>query len=142
MSQGESWASAPGVRSSMLANKRTDTKPELQLRSALHRSGLRFRKDLRIDLGDVKPRPDVVFTKARVAVFVDGCFWHACPVHRTVRPKTNSAYWAKKLADNVARDKKQDAALKDAGWLVVRIWEHEDTVDAVSAVLQALRSTQ
>ena len=122
----------------MLGNKRTDSKPETALRSALHAAGLRFRKDYRIDLGSVRPRPDIVFTKAKVAVFVDGCFWHSCPEHGTM-PTRNADYWIPKLARNVERDREQDSVLRHAGWKVVRIWEHVAPEDAVEAVLATLR---
>lgn len=122
----------------MLGNTRAGTKPELALRSALHSRGRRFRKDLRLDLGPVKPRPDIVFTRYRVAVFVDGCFWHSCPDHRGTLPKTNADYWARKLSTNVARDRTHDAALSAAGWTVVRVWEHDPLADAVAKVETAL----
>jgi DNA mismatch endonuclease (patch repair protein) len=107
------------------ANKRTDTKAEVQLRSALHAKGLRFRKDMLIRAGDVRTHPDIVFTKAKVAVFVDGCFWHMCPDHGRV-PKSNPAYWVPKLNANVARDARVTGALEADGWTVVRFWEHEE----------------
>jgi DNA mismatch endonuclease (patch repair protein) len=120
----------------MLGNRRRDTKPEVALRSALHRAGLRFRKDLRVDLGTSKPRPDVVFTRVKVAVFVDGCFWHSCPKHGT-KPTRNADYWLPKLARNVERDRKQDADLVEHGWRVVRIWTHEPLEDSVKRVIEA-----
>ena len=119
----------------MLANRRTGTKPEVALRSALHTAGLRFRKDFPLDLDGMKVRPDIVFTRAKVAVFVDGCFWHCCPIHGT-QPSQNSDYWAPKLARNVERDREQDAVLAAHGWTVVRIWEHvplEEAADTVQA---------
>jgi len=122
----------------MLANKRTDTKPELALRSELHRRGLRFRKDLRLDLGTVKPRPDIVFTRARVAVFVDGCFWHSCPDHRGPLPKSNAEYWTAKLTRNVERDRAYDVAMRRAGWTVVRVWEHIGVPEAARLVVTAV----
>ena len=95
----------------MRANRRTDTKPELALRHALHRLGYRYRKDLRLDLdGGARVRPDIVFTARKLAVFVDGCFWHACPEHGS-KPKNNEWYWSPKLARNVERDRAADAAL-------------------------------
>jgi len=121
----------------MAAIKRADTKPELALRSALHARGRRYRKDLRLDLGAVKPRPDIVFTRARVAVFVDGCFWHCCPEH-SKPPSQNTGYWVPKLARNVERDRLYDSALTDAGWTVVRIWEHTALDEAVNAVEAAI----
>lgn len=123
----------------MSAIRRTDTKPEKALRSALHAAGLRFRKDHRIDVGSLKPRPDIVFTRARVAVFVDGCYWHCCPVHGT-QPKTNAGYWTPKLARNVERDREQDEALIEADWTVVRIWEHVTLPLAVETVVEALNA--
>jgi DNA mismatch endonuclease (patch repair protein) len=125
----------------MAAIRRTDTRPELALRSALHRAGLRFRKDLRIDLGTIKPRPDIVFTRARVAVFVDGCFWHCCPEHG--RPPTrNTGYWGPKLERNLARDEMYTTALTEAGWTVVRIWEHDSVESAADRVLEAVRGAR
>lgn len=121
----------------MAAIGRTDTKPELALRSELHRRGLRFRKDYRLDVGGIRPRPDVVFTKAKVAVFVDGCFWHQCPEH-SKPPRQNSGYWSPKLARNVERDQIYDKALRLAGWTVVRVWEHTAIIDAADVVEVAL----
>jgi len=121
----------------MRANRRTDTKPELALRRALHRQGYRFRKDYRLDLDGARVRPDIAFTARRVAVFVDGCFWHACPDHGS-KPAANVWYWEPKLRRNVERDRAADAALAAEGWDVVRIWEHEPLEAAVTAVLAAL----
>jgi DNA mismatch endonuclease (patch repair protein) len=121
----------------MLGNRRTGTKPEIVVRRALHAAGLRFRKDYRLDVGDVRVRPDIVFTRAKVAVFVDGCFWHSCPLHGT-QPKRNADYWTPKLARNVHRDRKQDAALSAHGWVVVRIWEHEAVEDAAGRILETV----
>jgi DNA mismatch endonuclease (patch repair protein) len=127
-----------GRSANMRANRRTDTKPEMALRRALHRQGYRFRKDYRLDLADGKRvRPDIAFTARRVAVFVDGCFWHACPEHGS-KPANNVWYWEPKLRRNVERDRAADAVLLAAGWNVVRIWEHEPLEAAVSAVLNAL----
>jgi DNA mismatch endonuclease, patch repair protein len=139
MTQGPSasWASSPGVRRSMQANRRADTKPELQVRAALHRRGLRFRKDLRLDLSGGRVRPDVVFTRWRVACFIDGCYWHRCPIHGT-EPKSNAAYWGPKLDRNVQRDREADAILRDAGWVVVRGWEHEDPESIAERVAAAV----
>ena len=126
----------------MRAIRRTGTKPELALRSALHRKGYRFRKDYRLDLAEGKRvRPDIAFTARRVAVFVDGCFWHACPDHGS-KPANNVWYWEPKLRRNVERDRAADAALLAAGWGVVRIWEHETIDAAVLAVLAALEKSR
>jgi DNA mismatch endonuclease (patch repair protein) len=121
----------------MRANRRTDTLPELRLRSELHRRGLRFRKDYRLDLEGLRVRPDIVFTRARVAVFVDGCFWHSCPRHAEL-PRANRPFWERKLARTVLRDAEASRALEEAGWTVVRVWEHEPVDDAASVVTAAL----
>jgi DNA mismatch endonuclease, patch repair protein len=121
----------------MKGNKRTNTKPELALRSALHALGYRYRKDFRIDLPLRRVRPDIAFTRRKIAVFVDGCFWHACPEHGS-QPKNNEWYWSPKLAKNVERDRAADAALTQAGWTVIRLWEHVPVPDAVAAVVAAL----
>jgi DNA mismatch endonuclease, patch repair protein len=127
--------SSPGRSANMRANRRTDTKPELALRRALHKRGYRFRKDYRLDLdGGRRVRPDIAFTARRVAVFVDGCFWHACPEHGS-KPRANDWYWTPKLARNVERDRVADETLASAGWQVVRIWEHESLEQALAAVI-------
>lgn len=128
-----------GRSRNMRANRRTGTKPEVVLRSALHQLGLRYRKDFRLDLDGVKVRPDVVFTAKKVAVFVDGCFWHVCPEHGR-EPTTNEWYWTPKLRRNMERDQAANAALAAAGWNVVRVWEHEPLVAAVEAVVVALKA--
>ena len=122
-------------------NPRSGTKPEEALRSALHRRGLRFRKDHALRVDDGRPiRPDVVFTRARVAVFIDGCFWHGCPQHGTT-PKANSGYWGPKLARNVARDRANEQRLTAAGWRVLRIWEHTPVEEAANIVVRTLKAT-
>src|SRR5258708_12960495 len=105
-------ASSEGRSANMRAIRRTDTKPELALRRALHAMGYRFRKDYRLDLdGGRRVRPDIAFTARRVAVFVDGCFWHACPDHGS-RPAVNQGYWTPKLLRNVERDRAADTPLQ------------------------------
>jgi DNA mismatch endonuclease, patch repair protein len=132
--------SSEGRAANMRAIRRTDTKPEVALRRALHRRGYRFRKDYRLDLaGGNRVRPDIVFTAKHVAIFVDGCFWHACPEHGG-KPANNPWYWEPKLRRNVERDRAADAALEAAGWDVVRVWEHEPLEAAVTTVLAALAS--
>lgn len=118
-------------------NGRTDTKPEVALRSELHRRGLRFRKDLPVSIDGRKIRPDIVFTRARVVIFVDGCFWHGCPEHQVI-PKSNRDYWVPKLRRNVERDRAADESLSAAGWLVLRVWEHEDVEVAADRIAAAL----
>jgi DNA mismatch endonuclease (patch repair protein) len=123
----------------MRGNRKTGTKPEVRLRSALHRRGLRFRRNHLIVLGGGSVRPDAVFTRARLAVFVDGCFWHRCPAHST-SPRSNVAYWGSKFARNVERDRCANAALAAEGWIVVRFWEHQvrDDLGGASAVVEQL----
>jgi DNA mismatch endonuclease (patch repair protein) len=125
----------------MQANRRTDTKPEIRLRSALHRRGFRFRKDFRITAGEVKVRPDIVFTRRRVAVFVDGCFWHGCPDHGRT-PSVNGWYWSPKLQRNADRDQRVTCALEATGWRVFRFWEHEALDDVVATVASALNEAR
>jgi DNA mismatch endonuclease (patch repair protein) len=109
----------------MRGNRKRDTRPEVQLRSALHRAGARFRKDYAIRPGSGRViRVDIAFPRARLAVFVDGCFWHCCPVHGN-DPRVNVEYWQPKLARNRQRDSDVDRRLHDAGWHVVRVWEHD-----------------
>jgi DNA mismatch endonuclease, patch repair protein len=132
---------SPGRSANMRANRRRDTKPELALRSALHAMGYRYRKDLRLDLPQRRVRPDIAFTSRKVAVFVDGCFWHACPEHGS-QPKNNEWYWSPKLAKNVERDRAADAALAEAGWTVVRLWEHISLDDAVAMVVAVVGGTR
>lgn len=125
----------PAARSALMARIRgRHTRPERVLRSLLWAAGLRYRLHARTPVG----RPDVVFVGARVAVFVDGCFWHGCPDHY-VRPRSRVDYWAGRLAENVARDRRQTRALADAGWAVIRLWEHEVFThpDAVVARVEA-----
>lgn len=131
-------ASSPGVRRSMQANKGRDTKPELALRRAVHALGLRYRVSVR-PLPAVRRTADLVFTRAKVAVFLDGCFWHGCPVHHT-KSATNAAYWADKVDKNRARDHETDAMLKAAGWTAVRIWEHEDLREAALKIESVVRA--
>jgi DNA mismatch endonuclease (patch repair protein) len=112
--------------------RRQDTSSELELRRELHRRGLRYR--VHSSVPEVpRVKPDVVFTKHRIAVFVDGCFWHCCPIHGTM-PKGNREWWENKLRANVERDLRHEAALRRAGWTVVRIWEHEETEAAATRV--------
>jgi len=110
----------------MRGNRRADTKPEVAVRSLLHRKDYRFRKDLPIQTGEMRVRPDIVFPGKMVAIFIDGCFWQSCPEHGAVA-RSNAEYWPVKLGHNVNRDRLVDAALRVAGWYTVRIWEHIPT---------------
>ena len=120
----------------MKSQLRRDTAPEKALRSELWRRGLRFRVDSKV-VGP-RQRVDIVFTRAKVAVFVDGCFWHRCPVHAT-EPKANRDWWHAKLAANVDRDRMTDEPLTAAGWLVIRGWEHEPPSTAADRIESAVR---
>lgn len=125
------------VTTLMRANRRSDTKPEEALRAELHRRGARFRKDYLLRTSEVRVKVDIVFPRRRVAVFVDGCFWHGCPEHGRV-PRANSHYWTKKLSGNVERDRRTTDALERDGWRVVRVWEHVPVESAAKAVLDVL----
>jgi DNA mismatch endonuclease (patch repair protein) len=124
---------ATSARMARVRNR--DTAAELAVRRELHRRGRRYFVQRAILPG--RRRPDIVFPRAKVAVFVDGCFWHSCPRHAT-RPKTNGTWWAEKLARNVARDRQTDADLEAAGWRVVRVWEHEPATSAADVIEAAL----
>jgi len=120
-----------------------DTPAELALRRILHSMGMRYRVDVRAD-PSLRRRADIVFSRAKVAVFVDGCFWHACPDHGSA-PKANSEWWQEKLRTNVVRDRDTDRRLRSAGWEVVRVWEHEDpalTAVAIAGVVAERRGTR
>lgn len=122
----------------MRANRRRDTGPERALRSLLHAAGLRYRVDYPVrPSGGRIVRPDIVFTRSAVAVFVDGCFWHSCPLHAS-RPATNRDYWDPKLAGNRDRDERTTRALRADGWTVLRFWEHEAPEAAAQAVIAAV----
>lgn len=114
------------ISSRMSRQARRDTAPELAVRRELHRRGLRFRVDWPLP-GLARRRADVVFTRQKVAIFVDGCFWHSCPEHRTA-PASNSAWWVNKLENNVRRDRQTDDHLRGLGWTVLRFWEHENPI--------------
>jgi DNA mismatch endonuclease (patch repair protein) len=122
----------------MQANKGRDTKPELALRRSVHALGLRYRVSLR-PLTPIRRTADLVFTKAKVAVFLDGCFWHGCPQHHT-KARTNAEYWAEKVTRNRERDAETDRLLGEAGWRVIRVWEHEDPLQAAIRIAETVRS--
>lgn len=137
----------PSARSAnMRANRRRDTKLETQVRSRIHRRGLRFRVDYPIRLEGRRPiRPDIVFTRLLVCIELDGCWWHGCPVCGRRVPGVNGSYWEPKIARNKERDAEQTAALEDAGWLVLRFWAHEgaDSIsEAVASTILRLRATR
>ncbi|WP_330165005.1 very short patch repair endonuclease [Catellatospora vulcania] len=132
-----SWATSEATRASMRANRSRDTKPELALRRATHALGLRYRVAAR-PIPAVRRTADMVFPRQKVAVFLDGCFWHGCPSHHRA-PTANSDYWSAKVLRNRTRDQSTDALLADAGWLTIRVWEHEDPAEASTRIASTVR---
>jgi DNA mismatch endonuclease (patch repair protein) len=132
------WASSAATRAVMQANRRRDTRPEMAVRRAVHAMGLRYRVDAR-PLRGLNRRADLVFSSARVAVFVDGCYWHGCAEHGTTA-RTNPMYWQTKIAGNVQRDRETDDLLAMSGWVTVRVWEHEDPRDAAARIARVVRA--
>ena len=125
----------------MRGNRKKDTRPEVLLRAAMHRAGLRYRTYVAIEGGGLRARADVVFPKRRLAVFVDGCFWHGCPEHAT-KPRTNVDYWEAKLRGNADRDRRVDQALTASGWSVIRIWEHDVDRDLEACVKRVAKAIE
>lgn len=134
-SSASSTASTPGVRSRMQAQRTRDTAPEIAVRRLLHAAGLRYRVD-RAPVPELRRRADIVFGPARLAVYIDGCFWHGCPLHGNT-PRANTGYWEPKLRRNRERDAETDRLLTQAGWAVLRAWEHE----APGAVAERVKQT-
>jgi len=122
----------------MRGNRSKDTKPEVALRSELHRRGLRFRKHVS-PIPGLRCRVDIAFTRAQVAVECRGCFWHLCPEH-AVLPKSNLDYWMPKLNRNVARDQRNEEAFAAAGWELIVVWEHESIQRAADRIEAVVRS--
>ena len=116
-------ASSSAVRRVMQANRSWDTGPEVILRRMLQAAGVRFRKDF-CPVPALRCKADIVFTRQKLCIFVDGCFWHRCPIHFQL-PKTNSAWWDEKTLATVDRDTMQARKLRAAGWTVIRVWEHQ-----------------
>ena len=133
-------ASSEEIRRRMQRQARRDTKPELALRRELWRRGLRYRVDV-APISGLRRRADMVFTRARVAVYVDGCYWHSCPDHATV-PKANREWWIAKLEANVTRDRDTDARIRVVGWEVLRVWEHEPIAHAADRIKALVRSRE
>lgn len=123
----------------MRAVPSTNTGPEVAIRSALHRLGYRFRKEYKVRVAGRKRSVDIAFPADGLAVFIDGCFWHQCPEHRSL-PKTNRDYWVPKLKRNVARDELVSTALRQAGWKVLRIWEHTPPEQAAAEIVEAVEA--
>ncbi|MER6080204.1 very short patch repair endonuclease [Streptomyces sp. NPDC001833] len=132
-----SWASSAAKRRNMQAVRSRDTKPELLVRRLVHAYGLRYRVAAR-PIPDLRRTADLVFRPAKVAVFIDGCYWHGCPEHY-VSPRTNPGYWSSKVARNVERDRDTDKQLEKAGWLVLRYWEHNPAEETAAEIIRLVR---
>jgi DNA mismatch endonuclease (patch repair protein) len=135
--QMELESPSSATRRRMQATRQRDTPREVALRSALHQQGFRFRVDSCIP--GTRRRPDIVFGSLKIAVFVDGCYWHGCPKHATW-PKTNAEWWRTKIHSNIQRDRNTDDLLAAQGWKVLRFWEHEETAQAAAKVIKAIAS--
>lgn len=133
----ESWASSPTARKVMQGNRGRDTKPELAVRRILHARGLRYRVNARVE-PDLRRTADLLFSGARVAVFIDGCFWHGCPEHYTAS-RTHPEYWSAKIAGNMSRDAETKAILEARGWTVLRLWSHVSATNLADVIESAVR---
>jgi DNA mismatch endonuclease, patch repair protein len=129
-------ASSPAALRRMQTARQRDTRPELAVRSELHRRGLRFYVD-RAPIPSLRRRADIIFPRRKITVFIHGCFWHGCPEHGTW-PRANAAWWRAKIERNQARDHDTVCRLAAAGWTVVTVWEHESPTDAADRVVMAL----
>lgn len=125
-------ASSQAARSRMLAAKQRDTKPEIELQTLLEKAGLQFEVNALLPIG-LRRRADILIRDAQLAVFVDGCFWHGCPIHGTW-PKQNAEFWRKKIETNKQRDRDTDNRLQEAGWRVIRVWEHQDMEEVSDSI--------
>jgi len=128
----------PHVRKRFQGQRVRDTKPELAIRSAVHAAGLRYRVDAR-PAPNLRVRADLLFTRVKVAVFVDGCFWHGCPEH-FIPPKNNAEWWASKIEGNKARDHSARAQLRRLGWTVLSFWEHQQPKAVASEIEKVVRT--
>ncbi|MFJ7048852.1 very short patch repair endonuclease [Streptomyces sp. NPDC101112] len=133
-----SWASSAARRRNMQAIRSRDTKPERLIRQLVHANGLRYRVAAR-PLPDLRRTADMVFRPTKVAVFIDGCYWHGCPEHY-VSPKTNPGYWSEKVARNIARDRDTDQRLTEAGWHVLRFWEHKPIEETAAEIVRTVEA--
>lgn len=132
------WASSPAARKVMQGNRSRDTRPELAVRRLVHAAGLRYRVSTR-PVPELRRTADLVFPRQRIAVFIDGCFWHGCDAHRANKPVANADYWAAKRARNVARDADTTTQLERLGWRVLRYWEHEGSEQVATEIIAAAR---
>ncbi|MFG2483099.1 MULTISPECIES: very short patch repair endonuclease [Streptomyces] len=132
--------SSPSVSARMSRQARRNTTPELAVRRLLHAAGLRYRLQVKVP-GMPRRTIDIAFPGAKVAVFLDGCFWHGCPEHAT-QPKANAQWWREKLDKNMARDRETSELLAAAGWTVLRFWEHEAPESVAARVIDARRGAK
>ena len=130
-------ASDECTRRRMTSTRRQDTSAEIAVSAALDKLGLTYETNLR-PLDSLRAKADMVFTAARVAVFVDGCFWHGCPYHRTI-PRANGDWWRQKIERTRLRDSETTRRLSDAGWLAIRVWEHDDPVRAAAKIRRTVQ---
>jgi len=132
------WASSDATRKTMQGNRGRDTKAELAVRRLVHAAGLRYRVNARPE-PDLRRTADLLFTRARVAVFIDGCYWHGCPEHFSM-PATNLDYWSTKIGRNQARDLETTTVLEARGWLVLRFWEHDPPAIVAERIAEQVRA--
>ena len=132
----DSWASSPHSAKVMRGNRSRDTKPELAVRRLLYAEGFRYRVNFR-PVPSLRRTADIVFTTSRIAVFIDGCYWHGCPEHY-VPSKSNVEYWRSKIEANVTRDAETTAVLSSAGWSVLRYWSHDCPADIVNSIREVV----
>ena len=140
-SASQAIPSSAHATATMRANPGRDTGPEVRIRSALHARGLRFRKNLRVTVPTGYARPDVVFPREKLAVFIEGCFWHGCPQHGEL-PVANRDFWEAKISRTRQRDAEQSRRLIGEGWTVIRVWEHENEADAAERIAAAVVSAR
>ena len=134
--QPSSCATTPATRRSMQGNKARDTSPELAVRRLLHAQGLRYRVNVR-PLPELRRTADIVFTRQKIAVLIDGCFWHGCPEHYS-RPSANRDFWDAKVTRNQERDADTDRTLRQKAWIVLRFWEHEAPIAVAASIVDAV----
>ncbi len=132
--------SSEAARQRMRATRQHGTKPEVALRGALNQLGIVYHVD-QSPVSGLKSRPDLIFEDTRIAVYVDGCFWHSCPIHGTL-PKSNRQWWQAKLEANRQRDAKANDVLASAGWYVVRVWEHADPITVAKELADLIAQRQ
>lgn len=135
--EDSSWATSVGTRRSMVGNKARDTKPELAVRRLLHARGFRYRVNAR-PVAELRRTADILFTRQRIAIFIDGCYWHGCPRHYTA-PRANGEFWANKVRRNQERDAETNALVEAAGWTVMRFWSHVPPLEVCEEVIARVR---